>query len=142
MCACLSAEAGTQPLKAMGAWPLGSRFPGNERSAGRMSGKPNRARAMRAASNSAHRLEPGAWMDLGLREHRRLRPEALDDAAHEWPRAGRSDEHGRFSGPRRLLETLAHERDELGETRGLHGKVLVVALADNRFGKRLLPLGR
>src|SRR5882757_10226281 len=71
--------------------------------------------AIRAALNSAHRFEPGARMDLGLREHRRLRAEALDDAAHEWPRAGRGDKHGRFAGACRLLEALAHNRDELGE---------------------------
>ena len=38
-------------------------------------------------SNAAHRLQPRARMDLRLRQHRRLRAEALDDAAHERPDA-------------------------------------------------------
>src|SRR5690242_21643425 len=62
-----------------------------------------------SASNAPHRLESCARVDLGLREHRRLRPEALDDSAHEWPRACRGHEHGGFTGAGGFLEALAHQ---------------------------------
>src|SRR5262245_50087341 len=61
-------------------------------------------------SDASHRLEPRARMNLTLRQHRRLRAEALDDAAHERPRRRRGDEHRRLPVARRVLETLAHQR--------------------------------
>jgi hypothetical protein len=43
-------------------------------------------------------------MNLALREHRRLRAEALDYAAHEQADAGGGDQHRRFAFARRGLE--------------------------------------
>ena len=40
--------------------------------------------------NTADRLEPNTRVDFALREDRCLRPETLDDAAHEWPDIRRS----------------------------------------------------
>ena len=71
-----------------------------------------------------------------------LGAEALDDAAHERPDAGRGYQHRRFAIARGLLEFLPHQVDELGELGGLHRKASIVTLADDRFGKRLLPTGR
>ena len=67
--------------------------------------------------------------------------EAFDDAAHERPDIGRSDQHRRFAVPRRLLEFFADQVDEFGQLGGLHGKAAVVALADDGFGESLLPFG-
>ncbi len=51
---------------------------------------------------------------LGVARHRRLRAEALDDAAHERPDARRGDQHRFHRGLRGFLEPLAHQRNELG----------------------------
>src|SRR4051795_4740634 len=98
--------------------------------------------ATRAVLNPAHRLEPRAGMNLALREHACLCAEALDDRAHEGPHARRGDQHRRLAFARRILEALADERDELRELGGLHREALVLALADDRLGERLLPFGR
>jgi hypothetical protein len=65
-------------------------------------------------SNTSHRLQPCPRADLALRHRRRLRAEALDDAAHERADAGRGDQHRRFAFARGGLELLAHQGDELG----------------------------
>ena len=80
-------------------------------------------------------------MDFRLRQHARLRAEALDNAAHERPDGGRGHQHRCFAVFRRLLEFFPHQVDEFGEFRRLHGEVAIVALADDRFGKGLLPFG-
>src|SRR3954466_847523 len=98
--------------------------------------------ATRAVLNPAHRLQPRARMNLALRQHAGLRAEALNDGAHEGPDARRGDQHRRLAFARRILEALADERDELGEFRRLHREALVLALADDRLGEGLLPLGR
>src|SRR3954454_5218957 len=43
---------------------------------------------------------------------------------------------------RRVLEAVAHRLHEVGEARGLHGEVALVALADDRLEEGLLPLRR
>src|SRR5437879_3061730 len=96
----------------------------------------------RRASYGADRLQPRPRMDLRLRQHGRLRTEPLDDRADELPYAGRGDENRHFALARGLLETLAHQGDELGQARRLHGEVALLALADDRFGEGLLPAGR
>src|ERR687888_1733964 len=137
-------EVGAQTWRCFSAWPWVPAFAGtNGRECITCLAKQNQVCAfwqnetkrvrIRAASNRAHRLEPRARVDLGLREHWRLRPEALDNAAYERPGAGRGDEHWRFAGAGGLLEAFAHQRNELGQAGGLHRQILVVALADDRF---------
>src|SRR3712207_1255314 len=81
-------------------------------------------------------------MDFGLAEHRRLAAEALDDRAHERPRADRGDEDRHPAETRRVLVAVADQVHELAQLRGLHGEVAVVAMADDRLEKSLLPLRR
>ena len=78
-------------------------------------------------------------MDLGLRQHRRLAAEALDDRAHEGPRLHRGDEHRHLADTRGILEPVADRMHELRQPRGLHGEVAVLALADDRFDEGALP---
>src|SRR5262245_3341591 len=94
-----------------------------------------------AVSDAPDGLQPGAGVDFGMGDDRRLGTEALDHAAYEGTDAGRGHQHRRLAGLRRLLEPRPHERDELGQLRGLHRKMPVVALADDRFGEGLLPFG-
>ncbi len=61
--------------------------------------------------------------------------------AHEGPDGGRGDQHRRLAGAGGLLEAVAHQVDELGQPRRLHRQAALVALADDRFGEGLLPLG-
>src|SRR5215471_7866309 len=90
--------------------------------------------------NASDGLQPCARMNLRLRQHRRLRAEALDDRAHERTDCGRGNEHRRLALTRGVFEALAHQGDEFGEARRLHRQLTLVALADDRFGKRLFPL--
>jgi hypothetical protein len=81
-------------------------------------------------------------VDFRLRQDAGLRPESLDDAPHKGPDAGGGDQDRRFAVARCLFEFVAHQIDELGERGGLHREIAVVALADDGFGKGLLPFGR
>src|SRR5215472_11981364 len=92
--------------------------------------------------NASDGLQPCARMNLRLRQHRRLRAEALDDRAHERTDRGRGDEHRRLALTRGVFEALAHQGDEFGEARGLHRQLTLVALTDDRFGEGLFPFGR
>src|SRR5690349_20243325 len=94
-----------------------------------------------ASRDAAHGLEPCAWVNLRLREHRRLRPESLDDAAHERPDARRGHEHRRLALAAGMLEPLPHEANELGKFGRLHREAALLALADDRHGERLFPFG-
>jgi hypothetical protein len=101
-----------------------ARFAGQPADSRRVSSHPVR-------SDAADGLEPRPRVDFGLRQHRRLRPEAFDDAAHEWTDRGRGDQHRRLAVARGVLETVAHDGDELGQPRRLHRQHAVVALADD-----------
>src|ERR1051326_1547179 len=94
-----------------------------------------------ASRDAAHGLEPRARVNLRLREHRRLRAEPLDDPAHEWADARRGHQHRRLALAPGVLESLAHESNELGELGRLHGDAALLALADDRLGERLFPFG-
>ena len=83
-----------------------------------------------------------ARMNFALREHRRLRAEALDDAAHERPDVGGGDQHRGLALARGLLELLAHQSDEFRQLGGLHGEMALVAFADHALGEGLLPFRR
>src|SRR5262249_36017562 len=95
----------------------------------------------RPPSDAADRLEARPGVDLRLRQDRGLRAESLDDRANEVPDAGRGDEDRNLALAGRLLEAVAHQGNELGQAGGLHGEAALLALADNRFGERLLPPG-
>src|ERR1041384_855123 len=97
------------------------------------------SKSLSKVSDAGHRLEPGARMDLRLRQHTRLRTKAFNDAAHERTYAGGSDQHRRLPVARRLLEFLPHQINELGEFRRLHREIALVALADDRFSEGLFP---
>src|SRR5215470_16313621 len=90
-------------------------------------------------SDAPHGLEPGARMDFRLRQHGGLLAEALDDRAHERADARGGDQHGVLALAGGVLEAVAHQADELGEARGLHRELPVLALADDRFDEGLLP---
>src|SRR5829696_5241203 len=66
-------------------------------------------------SDAPHGFQASTRVDFGLRQNGGLGAKALDDRAHERPDAGRRDEDRDLAGTRRLLEALAHERDELGQ---------------------------
>ena len=109
----------------------------------RRDSRQGRAGAMPALrSNTRDRLQPRPRMDFRLRKDAGLRAEALDDAAHE--RRG-SPARSPAPAPRRRAPPASNfsrtEIDEFGELRRLHGEAAVVALADDRFGKSLLPFG-
>src|ERR1700676_2707030 len=60
-----------------------------------------------AKSDAADRLQPGARMEFSLREHRGLRPEALDQRADEWPDCGGGHQHRRLALAGSLLKAVA-----------------------------------
>src|ERR1043166_5580772 len=82
-----------------------------------------------ASRDAAHGLEPRPRVNLRLREHRRLRPEPLDNPAHERPDARRGHQHRRLALAAGMLEPLAHEGNKLGAFGRLHGEVALLALA-------------
>ena len=67
-------------------------------------------------------------MNLALREDRGLRPKPLDDPANVGPDVRRCYQHRRFAFACGFLEAFPDESDELGQARGLHGELPVVAL--------------
>ena len=92
--------------------------------------------------DAADRFQPGAGVDFRLRQHGGLGAETLDQRTYEGPDRGRSDQHRRFALACGLFEPLAHDGHELRQPRRLHGEAAFLALADQRFRKRLLPLRR
>ena len=74
------------------------------------------------ALHAADRLQPRPGVDLGLRHHRRLAPEALDDRAGEGADIGRRHQHRHLALARGVLEAVAHGGDELLQPGGLHGE--------------------
>src|SRR4029077_16025553 len=84
--------------------------------------------------DTAHSLEARAGMNFALRQDRRLRPEALDDTAHEWPNFRRGYQGRRFRLAGGLLEALADQVDKFGQARWLPRQWPLVVLSDQRLG--------
>ena len=59
--------------------------------------------------DTAYSLEARARMNFALRQDRRLRPESLDDTAHEWPNVRRGYQDRRFALAGNFLEALADQ---------------------------------
>src|SRR5262249_12016925 len=99
------------------------------------------ARKVRSSMTSdlAHGAELHARVDLGLRHHHGLRPEALDDRANEGADLRARQQHRHFVLLARLVEAVAHRLDEGLELRRRHGELAFLALADDRLREGLLP---
>ena len=103
--------------------------------------KPSR-RVLLIWLNASDRLQPRPWMDFRLRQNRRLRPETFHQRAHERPDRCRGHQNRRLALAGRLFEAVTHDGHEFGQLGRLHRKAALLALADQRFGKGLLPFRR